>query len=166
MAINEPILIQQNRWKFAIRGLFPAVLLYVIRPRLERGTVCLEGRCSIQLSYRTDLCDTVKLQTLPEMTVLLRVQMYGFKMSSATLGTILLVDEALACHLGWLFLAENAEHGGSYVCQSAICYVCILVVGYVDAGHGVERVGGVGSAVGVDGVVGVAVVGDDYSFVA
>ncbi len=25
----------------------------VIRPRLERGTVCLEGRCSIQLSYRT-----------------------------------------------------------------------------------------------------------------
>lgn len=23
--------------------------------RLERMTVCLEGRCSIQLSYRTDL---------------------------------------------------------------------------------------------------------------
>ncbi len=27
--------------------------LYVIRMRLERMTVCLEGRCSIQLSYRT-----------------------------------------------------------------------------------------------------------------
>ena len=27
----------------------------VIRMRLERMTVCLEGRCSIQLSYRTDL---------------------------------------------------------------------------------------------------------------
>ena len=30
-----------------------ACLVSVIRPRLERGTVCLEGRCSIQLSYRT-----------------------------------------------------------------------------------------------------------------
>ncbi len=28
-------------------------LPYVIRPRLERGTDCLEGSCSIQLSYRT-----------------------------------------------------------------------------------------------------------------
>ncbi len=28
--------------------------LSVIRMRLERMTVCLEGRCSIQLSYRTD----------------------------------------------------------------------------------------------------------------
>ena len=27
----------------------------VIRMRLERMTVCLEGRCSIQLSYRTNL---------------------------------------------------------------------------------------------------------------
>ena len=27
----------------------------VIRMRLERMTVCLEGRCSIQLSYRTYL---------------------------------------------------------------------------------------------------------------
>ena len=31
----------------------------VIRPRFERGTVCLEGRCSIQLSYRTYLCEAV-----------------------------------------------------------------------------------------------------------
>lgn len=28
-------------------------LKFVIRMRLERMTVCLEGRCSIQLSYRT-----------------------------------------------------------------------------------------------------------------
>ncbi len=28
---------------------------FVIRMRLERMTVCLEGRCSIQLSYRTHL---------------------------------------------------------------------------------------------------------------
>ena len=29
--------------------------LWVIPPRLERGTYCLEGSCSIQLSYGTDL---------------------------------------------------------------------------------------------------------------
>ena len=29
------------------------VTFLVIRMRLERMTVCLEGRCSIQLSYRT-----------------------------------------------------------------------------------------------------------------
>ena len=33
---------------------FPVILpLLVIWPRFERGTVCLEGRCSIQLSYQT-----------------------------------------------------------------------------------------------------------------
>ena len=31
----------------------PVLDLLVIRMRLERMTVCLEGRCSIQLSYRT-----------------------------------------------------------------------------------------------------------------
>ena len=36
--------------------------LYVIRMRLERMTVCLEGRCSIQLSYRTDLIESAKLR--------------------------------------------------------------------------------------------------------
>ena len=39
----------------------------VIRPRLERGTDCLEGSCSIQLSYRTDMrtgheCTEMKAQ--------------------------------------------------------------------------------------------------------
>ena len=29
--------------------------MMVIPPRLERGTYCLEGSCSIQLSYGTDL---------------------------------------------------------------------------------------------------------------
>lgn len=33
----------------------------VIRMRLERMTVCLEGRCSIQLSYRTILFCSAKL---------------------------------------------------------------------------------------------------------
>ena len=31
------------------------LLIWVIPPRLERGTYCLEGSCSIQLSYGTDL---------------------------------------------------------------------------------------------------------------
>ena len=34
---------------------------FVIRMRLERMTVCLEGRCSIQLSYRTILFCSAKL---------------------------------------------------------------------------------------------------------
>ena len=39
----------------------------MIRPRLERGTDCLEGSCSIQLSYRTDMrtgheCTEMKAQ--------------------------------------------------------------------------------------------------------
>ena len=35
-------------------------------PRLERGTLCLEGRCSIQLSYgrtKVGLLDGVPLET-------------------------------------------------------------------------------------------------------
>ena len=35
---------------------------FVIRMRLERMTVCLEGRCSIQLSYRTYLIESAKLR--------------------------------------------------------------------------------------------------------
>ena len=35
----------------------------VIRMRLERMTVCLEGRCSIQLSYRTDFLRMTKLDS-------------------------------------------------------------------------------------------------------
>ena len=33
----------------------------VIRARLERATYCLEGSCSIQLSYRTTIrCETIQ----------------------------------------------------------------------------------------------------------
>ena len=35
---------------------------WVIRMRLERMTVCLEGRCSIQLSYRTPCSFTKRLR--------------------------------------------------------------------------------------------------------
>jgi hypothetical protein len=34
--------------------LVPALILLARPPRLERGTLCLEGRCSIQLSYGRD----------------------------------------------------------------------------------------------------------------
>ena len=37
--------------------------------------------------------------------------------------------------------------------------------GYVNEGNGIERVGGVGSAVGILGVVGITVVGDDDNFI-
>ena len=42
---------------------------FVIRMRLERMTVCLEGRCSIQLSYRTNL---LRLQSYTEFLIFSR----------------------------------------------------------------------------------------------
>ena len=53
------------------------------------------------------------------------------------------------------------EDRGSHVGQSAVFHRCRVVVGDIDEGYGVQRVGGVGCAVGVDGIVGIAVVGDD-----
>ena len=54
----------------------------------------------------------------------------------------------------------------SHIGEYAVFYFCVLVSGNVYEGYGVERVGSVGSAVGVYGFVGVAVVGDDDYAVA
>ena len=58
------------------------------------------------------------------------------------------------------------EDAGCYVGQYAVLDGDALAVGDVDEGHGVERVGRVGCAVGVEGIVGVAVVGDNDGLVA
>ena len=39
-----------------------SLLFMVIPPRLERGTYCLEGSCSIQLSYGTNLFAVLRVQ--------------------------------------------------------------------------------------------------------
>ena len=55
---------------------------------------------------------------------------------------------------------------GSNVGEDAVGGFGVCVLGNVYKRHGVERVGCIGCAVGVDSVVGVAVVGDDDYFVA
>ena len=57
------------------------------------------------------------------------------------------------------------ENGGCYVGEDAVGDLGCLVVGDVNEGHGVEGVCGVGRAVGVDSIVGIAVVGDDDDLV-
>ena len=78
----------------------------------------------------------------------------------------LILYQALASHLLRLIQAHDVQDAGSHVGQYAVLYGDALAVGDVDEGHGVERVRRVGCAVGVDGIVGVAVVGDDDGFVA
>jgi hypothetical protein len=58
------------------------------------------------------------------------------------------------------------KDGGSDVGKDAVFDFGFFVFCHVHARHGVERVGCVGAAVGVDGVVGVAMVGNDYYLVA
>lgn len=70
------------------------------------------------------------------------------------------VYEVVAGHFGRLGYAHDVEDGRGYVGEDAVFNCGGLVVGYVDAWHGVERMGGVGCSVGIDGVIGVAMVGD------
>lgn len=75
------------------------------------------------------------------------------------------LDEVVAGHFGGLGDAHDVEDGGGNVGEDAVGHGGVLVGGHVNTGHGVERVGCVGGAVGVDGVVGVAVVSDDDDFI-
>ena len=77
------------------------------------------------------------------------------------LGSLVVRNEVLARHVGRLLQTHDVEDRGSHVGEASVTHGSRVVVGDVDEGHGVERVGGVGCAVGVDGVVGVAVVGND-----
>ena len=58
------------------------------------------------------------------------------------------------------------EDAGSHVGQDAILHLRILIRGHVDEGNGVRGMCRVGRAVGIDGMVGIAVVGGDDGFVA
>ena len=71
----------------------------------------------------------------------------------------------MAGHVGGLLETHDVEEAGCDVCEDAVLDLGALVLRDIDEGHGVEAVGGVGRAVGVDGVVGVAVVGDDDDLV-
>ena len=71
----------------------------------------------------------------------------------------------MAGHVGGLLQTHDVEDAGGHVGQDAVLDLGALVLRDVDEGHGVEAVGGIGCAVGVEGVVGVAVVSDDDDLV-
>ena len=76
-----------------------------------------------------------------------------------------LLNQVLARHVSRLCQTHNVQDGRSHVGQYAILHLSVLVRCHVDEGHGVQRVSRVGGAVFVDGVVGIAVVGDDDDLV-
>ena len=76
-----------------------------------------------------------------------------------------LADEGVTSHFGGLLDAHYFENSGSDIGENTIGKGGVLTGGDINTGHGVERVGCVGSSVGVDGIVGIAVVGDDNHFV-
>ena len=70
-------------------------------------------------------------------------------------------NQALARHLLRLWDTHNLEDGGSHVAELAVSDLHALVLADIYARNGVERVGCVGSSVRIDGVVAVAMVGND-----
>ena len=58
------------------------------------------------------------------------------------------------------------EQRGGHVGQPAVLHFGRIVVRHIDERHRIERVGRVGRAVFVDGVVGIAMVGDDDGLIA
>ena len=78
---------------------------------------------------------------------------------------LVVLNQTLAGHVGGLLQSHDVQDAGSNVGQTAVLHGGAVVVGHVDEGHGVQRVSGVGRAVGVDGVVGITVVGNDDGLV-
>ena len=65
----------------------------------------------------------------------------------------LVLNQVAACHFLRLLQSHDVQDGGSYVGQHAVGNLCLLVLRDVDEGHRIERVGRVGGAVGIDGIV-------------
>ncbi len=82
-----------------------------------------------------------------------------------TIFTCLVCDEVLTGHVGWLLESHDVEDCWSNVGETTVLDGSGVVVRHVDARYWVEGVCGVWCAVWVDGVVGIAVVGDDDSLV-
>ena len=78
----------------------------------------------------------------------------------------LVFDEVVAGHFGGLLDTHDVQNRGSDVGEYAVLNLGVLVLGHVHEGYGIERVCGVGGAVGIDCIVGIAVVGDDDNLVA
>lgn len=62
-------------------------------------------------------------------------------------GSVSALDKIVAGHLLGLGYAHDMEDGGSDIGEDTVLDLGIFVFGDIDAGHGVEGMGGVGSAV-------------------
>lgn len=64
-------------------------------------------------------------------------------------------------HFRGLRQIHGLEQRRSHIGKSAILHFCVLIVADEDERHRIQRMGRVGRAVGIEGVVGIAVVGYD-----
>ena len=78
----------------------------------------------------------------------------------------LVFNQVVAGHFPGLFETHDVEERGSDIGENAVFNFCVLVLGHIYKGYGIERVCGVGSSICILGMVGIAVVGDDNHFVA
>ena len=76
------------------------------------------------------------------------------------------INETVACHFLWLWQIHNLQDAWSHIGEATGVDDEFGILGDVDDRHGVQRMCGVGSAVSVDGVVGITMVGDDDDFIA
>lgn len=72
----------------------------------------------------------------------------------------LVFDKVVTRHLIGLLESHDVKDRRCYVGKDTILYLGVLILRHVDKGHGVERVGSVGSAICILCIVGIAVVGD------
>ena len=78
----------------------------------------------------------------------------------------------MSCHVFGLRDTEQVTERRCDIGEDAVShggvYFVLVVSGRwdIDARHGIERVGGIGRTVFVNGVVGIAVVGDDNNLIA
>ena len=90
---------------------------------------------------------------------------HAIRDSTALFVTLLILHQRLTGHLGRLLQAHKVEHRGCYVCQDTIIDLRYPIRHNNDR-HGIQRVGGIGRAIGVDSVVGITVVSNLNNLVA
>ena len=74
-----------------------------------------------------------------------------------------LLDKAVAGHFLGLLNTKDVENRWSHISKTAVLYLGILVGCYIYERYRIQRVGCVWSAIGIDCIVGITVVGnDDY----
>ena len=57
------------------------------------------------------------------------------------------------------------QDAGSHICQYTVLYLSILVLCYIDERNSIQGVRRIGSSVGIQGIVGISVVGNDDGLV-